>query len=141
MLYRQLYQWSEPRTLQCQLNVSLIRPHLEYAAPVWDFYLSKDIHEIEVAQKFALKVAISERLDSSYDNLLEESDLVELNVQRNHLSLCHLYRIIQELCVHLDALLSLYHNSYHTCFQDINRYERLQAHTQLQHVCTWVHEE
>ena len=72
MLYRQFYQWSEPRTLQCQLYVSLIWPHLEYAArPVWDFYLSKDIH---VAQKFALRVAISERLDSSYDNLLEESD-------------------------------------------------------------------
>ena len=91
------------------------------------------------AQKFALRVAVSERLDSSYDNLLEESDLVELNVRRNHLSLCHLYRIIQELCVHPDAPLSLYHNSYYTCFQDINRYKRLQAHTQ--HMCTWVQEE
>ena len=40
--YRKFYQWSEPRTLR-QLYVSLIRPHLEYAAPVWDPYLSKDI--------------------------------------------------------------------------------------------------
>ena len=40
----------------------------------------KTSNEIEVAQKFSLRVAISERLDSSYDNLLEESGLVELNV-------------------------------------------------------------
>ena len=33
-----------------------------------------------VAQKFALRVAISERLDSSYDNLLEESDFFFLSI-------------------------------------------------------------
>ena len=65
------------------------------------------IQQSERAQKFALRVCLKD-WNSPYDNLLEESGLVEPSVQRNHLSLCHLYRIIQELCVHPDApLMSL----------------------------------
>ena len=93
MLYCQFYQWSELRTL-LQLYVSSIRPH---AAPVWDPHLSKDILRIEGAQKLALRVCLKD-WDSSYHNLLEESDLNKLSVRRNHLSLCHFSRIIQEQC-------------------------------------------
>ena len=37
LLYRQYYQLAEPNTL-LQLYLSLIRPHLEYASPVWNPY-------------------------------------------------------------------------------------------------------
>ena len=50
---------------------------------------------------------------------------------KKHLSLCHFHRIIQQQWIHPEAPLSLYHNSYHTRSQDLNRYERLQAHTKF----------
>ena len=37
-----------------QLYVYLVRPHLEYAAPVWDPHLQKDIDKLESVQTFAL---------------------------------------------------------------------------------------
>ena len=55
MLYRQLYQWSDPETL-LKIYLSVIRPHLEYAAPVWSPDLTKDVNRLEHVQKFALRV-------------------------------------------------------------------------------------
>ena len=125
----ELYQWCEPRTLR-QLYISLVQPHLEYAAPVWDPYTVKDVQQIEGAQKFALRVCMKD-WSSSYDNLLEQSDLNKLSMRRNYLSLCHLYRLSQQQCIHPDALLSLYQNSHHTRSQGQNMYERLQARTNV----------
>ena len=126
MPYRQFYQWSEPLALY----LSLIRPHLEYEAPVWDSCLFKEIQRIEAAQKFALRVCLKD-WNSPCDNLLMESGLSKLSVHRSHLSLCHLYRIVQEQCVHPNAPLSLYHNNYYRRSQDSNRYGRLQARTNV----------
>ena len=44
MLYRQFYQWSDPEAL-IRLYISLIRPHLEYAAPVWSPEHMHDGHQ------------------------------------------------------------------------------------------------
>ena len=55
MLYRQLYQWSDPEAL-LKIYLSVIRPHLVYAAPVWSPDLIKDINKLEHVQKFALRV-------------------------------------------------------------------------------------
>ena len=55
MLYRQLYQWSDPEAL-LKINLSVIRPHLECAAPVWSPDLIKDVNKLEHVQKFALTV-------------------------------------------------------------------------------------
>ena len=46
MLYRQFYQWSSTEALY-QLYIALVRPHLEYAAPVWSPYTSKNISKLE----------------------------------------------------------------------------------------------
>ena len=40
LIYRQYYEYSTTETLN-QLYVSFVRPHLEYAAPVWDPHLQK----------------------------------------------------------------------------------------------------
>ncbi len=42
LLYRHFYQHSNPTTL-LHLYLSLVRPHTEYAAQVWDPHLAKDI--------------------------------------------------------------------------------------------------
>ena len=55
MLYRQFYRWSNPEVLT-KLYTTIVRPHLEYAAPVWSPELVKDICKLENVQKFALRV-------------------------------------------------------------------------------------
>ena len=68
LIYRQYYQYSTPETLN-QLYVSLGRPHLEYAAPVWDPHLQKDIDKLEKVQKFALRMCTKNWI-AGYDDLL-----------------------------------------------------------------------
>ena len=41
------YQWSDPDALT-KMYISVIRPHLEYAAPVWNPELTKDIRKPEI---------------------------------------------------------------------------------------------
>ena len=55
LLYRRFYMQSNEQTL-CQLYLSLVRPHLKYAAPVWSPYLHKDINMLERTQQFASKM-------------------------------------------------------------------------------------
>ena len=52
MIYRKFYQYSSQETL-LHLYVTLIRTHLEYAAPVWDPSHHSLIHAVE---KFAIRM-------------------------------------------------------------------------------------
>ena len=59
MLYRQFYTWADTSTLiTIYFNLTCIRPHLEYAAQLWDPYNKKDIELLESVQKFACKVCL-----------------------------------------------------------------------------------
>ena len=49
LIYRRYYKYAS-RTTLIQLYTSLVRPHLEYAAPLWDPHLIHDIHSIESVQ-------------------------------------------------------------------------------------------
>ena len=106
MLYWQLYQWSDPETL-LKIYLYVIRPHLEYAAPVWSPDLTKDVNRLEHVQKFALRVCTKE-WSMSYKDLLEKSHLPELSTRRDHLSLGLLHKII-------NAPLLTYSTTYSTC--------------------------
>ena len=53
LLYRRYSQHSNSQVL-VNLYMSLVRPHTEYAAPVWDPYHVCDITRIEEVQTFAL---------------------------------------------------------------------------------------
>ena len=69
LLYRRFYNHAEGDTLK-QLYLSLIRPHLEYACPVWDPHTMKDKVLLEDVQKFAFRMA-TKQWDSGYQELLD----------------------------------------------------------------------
>ena len=95
MVYKKFYQHSDSRTL-LKLYLSIIRPHIEYASPVWDPYHKTEIEAIESVQKFALKMCLKS-WSSNYEQLLLEARLPTLKVRRSALSLGHLYKIINKL--------------------------------------------
>ena len=55
LIYRKYYRFSNTATL-LQLYTSLVCPHLDYAAPVWDPYLQRDIQLLERVQTFACRM-------------------------------------------------------------------------------------
>ena len=120
MLYRQLYQWSDPEAL-LKIYLSVIRPHLEYAAPVWSPDVIKDINKLEHVQKFALRVCTKE-WTMSYEDLLEKCRILELTTRRDHLSLGLLHKIINGECILPNAPLSTYSTTYSTCLNETNKY-------------------
>ena len=99
MIYRKLYQHSDSRTL-LKLYLSIIRPHVEYASPVWDPHHKTEIEAIESVQKFALKMCLKS-WSSNYEQLLLqlEARLPSLRVRRSAL-MSHLYKIINKLTYH-----------------------------------------
>ena len=55
--YRQFYTWADTLTIRT-VYLTCIRPHLEYAAQLWDPCNKKDIEALESVQKFACKVCL-----------------------------------------------------------------------------------
>ena len=91
-----------------QLYFSLVRPHLDYAAPIWSPYMKKDKTLLENVQKFALHMT-TRSWDSSYQDLLELVDLPTLEHRRLEARLCPLYRarIIHNLCYYDSSVFAL----------------------------------
>ena len=75
------------------LYITCIRPHLEYAAQLWDPHVKRDIQMLESVQKFACKVCLK-CWDMDYDNMLHCLDLPLLRVRRQHLKLITMFNII-----------------------------------------------
>ena len=69
LLYHRFYQYADQETL-LQLYVSIVWPHLEYAAPVWDPHVKKYQDLLESTQKFARKMILTKNWDKGYDELL-----------------------------------------------------------------------
>ena len=95
LVYRRFYGHSDVATLH-QLYVSLVRPHLEYAAPVWSPYLQKDIAMLEKTQQFASRIC-TKNWDAGYHELLDMLDLPSLGQRRLHTRLCYVYKIVHGL--------------------------------------------
>ena len=92
LLYRRFYGNVDNQSLFELYNI-LVHPHLEYASPLWDPYLVKDIAKLESVQKFALKLC-SKQWDMDYQDLIELMQLPTLENRRLYLKLCTLYKII-----------------------------------------------
>ena len=98
LIYRQYYQYSTPETLN-QLYVSFVRPHLEYAAPVWDPHLQKDIDKLEKVQNFALRMCTKNWM-AGYDDLLTCCNIPSLKTRRLYLKIVFLYQLVNDLIVY-----------------------------------------
>ena len=91
----------------------MIRPHLEYAAPVWSPELIKDMNKLENVERFALRVC-TKHWSLSYADLIEKCNLVDLRTRRSHLSLSHLHKIINGDCIFPNAPIAPYSTNYFT---------------------------
>ena len=92
MMYRQFYFWTNTSVLR-SIYITCIRPHLEYAAQLWDPHVKRDIQMLESVQKFACKVCLK-CWDMDYDNMLHCLDLPLLRVRRQHLKLITMFNIV-----------------------------------------------
>ena len=70
LFYCCFYEHTSPATLST-LYMALIRPHLEYAVPVWDPHLCKDINALESVQRFATKIC-TKSWNTSYQYRLDK---------------------------------------------------------------------
>ena len=120
MLYRQLYQWSDPETLLIRFNYLLLG-HILNMLLLCGVLLTKDVNKLEHVQKFALRVCTKE-WSMSYKDLLGNCHLPELSTRRDHLSLGLLHKIINGECILLNAPLLTYSTTYSTCSNVANRY-------------------
>ena len=92
LLYRRFSAHTPPEAL-LKLYLSFIRPHLEYAAPVWDPYCSSHVDVLERVQKFALRMCFK-NWNLEYQQLLVASKLQSLAVRRKYLKLCYLFQVL-----------------------------------------------
>ena len=67
--------------------------NIEYAVPVWNPYLIKDIQKLESIQRFALKVCLKS-WDGSYSEHLQICNLPDLVDRRKMLCLIYLYKAV-----------------------------------------------
>ena len=77
------------------LYKSLVRPVLEYAAPAWNPYLSKDVPELARVQRRASRPALGQkRNEMEYEDRLRKLTWPTLETRRLFLSLVECYKIV-----------------------------------------------
>ena len=108
MFYRRFYGQASQDSLK-QLYLSLVRPHLEYASQVWDPHLAKDRNALEKVQKIMCKLATS-KWNSSYEELLDLTDLKPLQDRRLESKLGLLFKLVHNL--YNDAVTALLSNRF-----------------------------
>ena len=89
----------EPNTLKIFFT-SFVRPLLEYAVPVWDPHLVKDIAALESVQRFDTKVCTKAWEDVDYDEWLCMLNLLTLKARRHSLKFYVLYKLLNGLTIH-----------------------------------------
>ena len=89
------------------LYISLVRPHLQYAAQLWDPYTHRDVNRLEAVQRFALRI-ISHQWDATYEDLLSIVQCQKLEERRLKLKLTQVYKIAHGLCYFPDNIFVLH---------------------------------
>lgn len=75
------------------LYTSLVRPHLEYAAQVWNPHLKRDIAALERVQRRATKIPYDHR-QLSYEERLKRWNITSLEDRRIRGDLIEMYKIV-----------------------------------------------
>ena len=88
------------------MNTTQIRPHLEYAAPVWDPCTARSIKKLENTQKLALKICSKQWDNLGYQDLLDLAMCPTLRNRRLYFMLCTLYKIVHYFPVDISSLRS-----------------------------------
>ena len=101
MFYRRFYQHTDSHVL-LKLYLTVIRPHLEYASPVWDPFHKTEVDALENVQKFALRFCLK-TWNEGYDQLLLNAGIPSLKARRSRMNLCQLYKIINKITHFPDA--------------------------------------
>ncbi len=95
LLYRPFYN-NANRDTMLKVYTAIVRPHLEYAAQVWDPHLRKNAELLENVQKLALKIC-NKQWVLGYQALLDISQPPSLANRRTPFKLCTLFKIVNGL--------------------------------------------
>ena len=112
MMYRNFYKHSSSDTL-LKLYLTTIRPHLEYASPVWNPFHKGEIESIENVQKFALRMCLKS-WTSNYEELLVNAHVPTLSNRCIQASMSHLHKIMNKQTHFPDAPIYPWKNPYNT---------------------------
>ena len=94
-LIKHTFKHLTPDTLKSLFN-TLIRPHLEYATPVWSPHLKSDRDKIEKVQRRATKL-VPELRNYSYKERLQHLNLATLEFRRLRTDLILIYKYCHNL--------------------------------------------
>ena len=108
--HRRFSRYSSKYCLQ-QLYLSFVRPHLEYAVPVWDPHCLSHVNTLERIQKFFLGM-IHRAWKENYNIIFQRSGLLSLSDLCYVISfkLCLCYVIFFKLCMVISAAQILHFN-------------------------------
>ena len=104
--------FSRYSSIEClqQLYLSFVRPHLEYAVPVWDPHCLSHVDTLERVQKVSLRM-IHGAWKENYNILLQRSGLQSLSDLRKYLKLCYLFQVMRG---HFSCPVTLFSTNYFT---------------------------
>ena len=88
---------SAPVSTRRILYLALVRPILEYGSTTWHPLNKTLTNRLESCQRFACRV-ILQSWKASHDDLLLKTDLPLLSKRRDIATLCHLFKIVHDLC-------------------------------------------
>ena len=110
--------------------LSLIRPHLEYAAAVWDPYMAKDIQQLKRVQRRAARILKKDyRYTTSVTGLLDKLGWLPLFERRKHSRLMIFHKSLNNLSAFSLDHLSV--SSRHTRASNENKFVSLPVRTDV----------
>jgi hypothetical protein len=111
MLRRTFKTWSNTKTFKT-LYTTFVRPHLEYAVPVWNSLNKKDIKKIEKVQKTATKM-VPQLKHLPYEERLRIIGITSLEERRTRGDLIQMFKIHNRINkVELSSLNTCCKNNY-----------------------------
>ena len=100
LLKRNMYGCSKDSKVKAY--TALVRPHLEFASPVWNPPEQKNITKLEQVQRRAARwitakwLTDSNKWSKSYDQSKKELHWLSLELRRKYLLLCEVYKIVNK---------------------------------------------